>query len=143
MAVQGMNIDILPPEEKIKDLVQLITFKSSVQVEFETPHQMRVGNIHEPQAGVDVTTAPTEGQTQTLRRQSAPITPLRFGYVDDDEINQEEAPDNSTTDDEDDHVDKKTSRDKLRSCAGRERERRCHRRRRTPQPLQRARGRHD
>ena len=28
---------------------------------------MRVGNIHEPQTGVDVPEVPTEGQTQTLR----------------------------------------------------------------------------
>ena len=33
---------------------------------------MRVGNIHEPQAGVDVTKVPIEGHTQTL---SATVTP--------------------------------------------------------------------
>ena len=53
-------------------------------------------------------------------------------HVDDDGKYEEEAPDNSTTDDEDDHTDRETSRYKLRSCAGRESERRCHRRRRTP-----------
>ena len=67
---------------------------------------MRVGNIHEPQAGVDVTKVPTEGQTQTLRRHSDPITPLRIRNVDDDGRN-EETPDNATTDDEDDHTTKK------------------------------------
>ena len=61
---------------------------------------MRVCNIHEPQAGVDVTTVPTERQTQTLRRQSDPITPLRLRHVDDDGINEEVAPDNATTDGE-------------------------------------------
>ena len=45
---------------------------------------MRVGNIHKPQAGVDVTEVPTEGQTQTLRRQSDPITPPQIRSVDDD-----------------------------------------------------------
>ena len=37
-----------------------------------TPHQIRVENFHEPQAGVDVTTVHTEGQTDTLRRHSDP-----------------------------------------------------------------------
>ena len=39
-----------------------------------TPHQMRVGNIHERQAGVDVTSIPTEEQTQALRRHGDTIT---------------------------------------------------------------------
>ena len=42
--------------------------------------------------------------------------------MDDDGRYEEEAPDNSTTDDEDDHTDKETNRNKLRSCAGRERD---------------------
>ena len=75
---------------------------------------MCVGNIHEPQAGVDVTKVPTEGQTQTLRRHSEPVTPPRIRNVDDDGRYEEEAPDNSTTDDEDDHMDKETGRYKLR-----------------------------
>ena len=33
-----------------------------------TPHHMRVGNMHEPQTGGDVTKVATEGKTQTLRR---------------------------------------------------------------------------
>ena len=57
---------------------------------------MRVGNIHEPQAGVDVTKKPIEGQTQTLRHHSDLITPLRSRNEDDDE-RSEEAPDNATT----------------------------------------------
>ena len=32
-----------------------------------TPLQMRVGNIHEPQAGIDVTKVLTARQTQPLR----------------------------------------------------------------------------
>ena len=67
---------------------------------------MRLRNIHEPQSGVDVTTVPTEGQTQTLRRHSDPITPLRLRHVDDDGRNEEAAPDNATTDDEDYHTHK-------------------------------------
>ena len=65
------------------------------------------GNTHEPQAGVDVTNEPAERQTQTLRRHSDPITPLRLRHVDDDGSNEEEeeTPDNATTDDEDDHAD--------------------------------------
>ena len=64
-----------------------------------------MGNIHEPQAGVDVTKVPTEGQTQTLRRDSDPNTPLRIRIVDSDGRNEEEAPDNATADDEGDHTD--------------------------------------
>ena len=71
---------------------------------------MRVGNIHEPETGVDVTKVPTEGQTQTLRRHSDPITLPRIRDVNDDGRNQEEAPDNSTTGDEDDPTDKETIR---------------------------------
>ena len=63
------------------------------------------------------------GQTPTLRRHSDPVDDGRY---------EEEAPENSTTDDEDDHTDKLSIRDKLRSCEGREC--RCHRRRRTPRP---------
>ena len=35
VAVQGMNVEILPPERKIKYLGQLFTFKSAEQVAFE------------------------------------------------------------------------------------------------------------
>ena len=67
VAVQGMNIKILQQKAKIKYCGKLIIFKNAVQVEFPTPHEMRVGNIHEPQAGVDVTRQYlTEGQTETL-----------------------------------------------------------------------------
>ena len=69
---------------------------------------MRLRNIHEPQSGVDVTTVPTERQTQTLRRHSDPITPLRLRHVDDDGRHEEVAPDNATTDDEDYHTQRKT-----------------------------------
>ena len=65
---------------------------------------MRVGNIHEPQAGADVTKVSTEGQTQTLRRHSDPITLLSIRNVDDDGRFEEEASDNVTADDEDDHT---------------------------------------
>ena len=64
-----------------------------------------MGNIHEPQEEVGVTKVPTEGQTQTLRRHSDPITPLCIRNVDDDGRNEEEAPDNATLDDED-HTDR-------------------------------------
>ena len=69
-----------------------------------------MGNIHEPLAGVDVTEVPTQGQTQTLRRHSDPITPQRIRNVDDDGRSEEEAPDNAATDDEDDRTDKETTR---------------------------------
>ena len=49
--------------------------------------------------GVFGRTVPTEGQTQTLGRHSDPT-------VDDDGRDEEEAPDNAMTDDEDDHTHK-------------------------------------
>ena len=83
----------------------------------------------------------TEGRTQTLRRHSAPVAPPRIRNEADDERYEEEALDNSTTDDEDGHTDRETSRCKLRCCAGRERMRGCHRRGQTPRLLERTRGR--
>ena len=71
---------------------------------------MRVGNIYEQQAGVDVPKVLTEEQTTTLRRHSDLITPLRIRNVDDDGRNEEQAPDNATTGVEDDHRNKKTNR---------------------------------
>ena len=71
---------------------------------------MRVDNIHEPQAGVDVTRVPTERQTQALRRHGDSTTPLRTRNVDADGRNEEEDPDNATTDDEDDHTNKEKNR---------------------------------
>ena len=35
MVVQGVNIEILPPEEEVKNLGHPITFKNAVQVELE------------------------------------------------------------------------------------------------------------
>ena len=104
-AVQGISIEILPPEGKIKYSGQHIIFKNALHVEFEL-HQVRVGNIHEPQAGVDVTKIPTEGKTHTLRRHSDPSS-----------THQERDDDgsNSTTDDEDHQTNKE--RQAGTSCA--------------------------
>ena len=41
--------------------------------------------------------------SQRYRRHSDPITLLRFRHVDDDGRDEEETPDNTATDDEDDH----------------------------------------
>ena len=68
---------------------------------------MRVGNLHDPQAGVDVTKIPTERQTQSLRRHSDPISLLRIRNLEGDGRSEEEAPDNATTDDEDDYTERK------------------------------------
>ena len=68
VTVQGMNIEFLPPEGKIKCL----------QVEFEHRIKCACGNVHEPQAGVDVTKVPIEGQTQTLRRHSGTRHPSTY-----------------------------------------------------------------
>ena len=54
--------------------------------------------------------SPKEGQTQTLRSHTDPITLPRIRHVDDDGRNEEEAPDNATTDDEDDDTNTETSR---------------------------------
>ena len=60
-AVQGMNIGISPPEGKIKYFGQLVIFKKRSPSRVRTPRPMRVGNLHEPQTGVDVTKTPTGG----------------------------------------------------------------------------------
>ena len=99
---------------------------------------MRVGNFHEPYTGVDVTKIPTERQTQSLRRHSDVISLLRIRNVEGDGRSEEEAPDNATTDDEDDFLDRE-NRSRSRRCACRESRR--HRRRRTPRPWQRTGGR--
>ena len=80
-----MNIEILPPEGKFKH--------------FRNPQHLQKNAVPK---------VPTEGQTQTLRRHSDPNTPLCIRSVDDDGRN-EEAPDNATTDDEDDHTDRETN----------------------------------
>ena len=50
-----VNIEILPPEGKTQILLSTHHLqKRRGQVEFERPHHMRVGNIHEPQARVEV-----------------------------------------------------------------------------------------
>ena len=105
--VQGMNIEIFPPEGKAKYFGRFITFKNAVQVEFEHSIKCSWGTF------IDVTKVPTERQTQTLRRHSDPITTLRLKHVYDDGRNEEEAPDNATTDDEDDHTDKQKTRRRL------------------------------
>ena len=112
VAVQG--VDILPPNGKIKHFGQLITSQKRRTSRVGTPHQMRVGNIDEPQTAVDVTKVPTERQTQPLRRHIDSITPLHIRNVDDDGTN-EEAPDIATTDDEDDRAD--NARETGQSCA--------------------------
>ena len=71
------------------------------------PHQMRVGNIHEPQAEINVNQIPTERQIQALRRHGDTIAPLRFRHVDDDGTDEQGTPANATTDDEDYHPDEK------------------------------------
>ena len=61
---------------------------------------MRVGNIHEPQTGVDVTKMPTERQTQALRRHVNPVTSPHVRHVDGVGRDEEGSPDNAKTDDE-------------------------------------------
>ena len=58
---------------------------------------MRVGNIHEPQTGVNVTKIPSDTQTEALRRHGD-ITLARVRNVDEDGRYEEEAPENSTVD---------------------------------------------
>ena len=72
-----MNIEILPPGGgKIKHLGHLITSKKKRSPSrAPPPHQMRVGNIHEPEAGVDVTEIPTERQYTRFLDDSDTVTP--------------------------------------------------------------------
>ena len=60
VAVQAMNIEIQPPEGKTKYLAHRLQKR-------RTRHQLRVGSIHEPQAGVDATK-----MSQRHRRHSDP-----------------------------------------------------------------------
>ena len=111
-------MEILLPEGKPKHLAQLI------QVEFEHCIKMRVGNIHEPQAGVDVTKIPNR-QAETLRRNGDTISPLRFTNMDDDTGNAQETADNTTTDAKDDHSDEENNSKSIAAAvAHRERKRR-------------------
>ena len=48
LAVQGMNIEILPPEGKIKDFWPTCHLQKRSPSLIRTPHQMRVANLHEP-----------------------------------------------------------------------------------------------
>ena len=63
---------------------------------------MRVGNIHEPQAGVDLTKIPHSGTDSNSLTPLVTTISLRFTHVDDDG-RDEEAPDNTRTDDENYH----------------------------------------
>ena len=67
---------------------------------------MRVGDIHEPQAGAHVTKMCIESD----RRHGDTTTLLRIRYVDDGRRDEEETPDNTTADDEDDHSDEEKAR---------------------------------
>ena len=100
-----MNIEIVPPEGKIKFLGQLITFKNAVQVELEHRIQCAWATFRSHWQEFDVTKVPAGIQIQTLRRHSDPVTSPRFRKVDDDGRDEVETPDNTTTDDEDDHTD--------------------------------------
>ena len=59
-----MNIEMRPPEGK-NQILWPNRERSPSRV--RPPHQLRVGNIHEPQTGVDITGVLTERQTQALR----------------------------------------------------------------------------
>ena len=101
--VRGMDIEILPPEVENQIPWPTHHVRKRCPSRVRPPHQMRVDNIHEPQAGVDITKIPTESQTQALRRHGGSITSLRFR-------DEKETPDNATTGDEDDHADNTKNR---------------------------------
>ena len=81
--------------------------QNAVQVTFEHRTKCARATTHEPQAGFEITNVPADRPTRTLRRLSDPITPPHLRHVDDDGRNEEEAPDNGRTDDEDDRTDRK------------------------------------
>ena len=119
-----MNIEILPPQEGNLILRPIHHLQKRSPSRARTPQQLRVGNVHEPQAGVDVTNVPIERQTHALRRHGDTITPLRYRHVDDDGRDEEEdTSDAAATDDEDDHTDEKEIRLVSRSRTRRERRR--------------------
>ena len=122
VAVQGMNIGILPLEGKIKYLGQLIAFNNAVQVELE--HRIKCA----------LATFTSQRQELTSPKLfDATVAPSLFhasGTWTMTEETKKKLPDNATTDDEYGRTDKARNRYKLRSCACFERRR--HRRRRTP-----------
>ena len=68
VTVQRMNIEILPSERETKHLGQLIFFNNAVQVELEQSGQ----HSWALQQELKSSKVPTEGHTQTLRRQFGP-----------------------------------------------------------------------
>ena len=78
-----MNIEILPPEGKSKYLGQNHHLQKRSASRARPQQEMRVGDLHEPPAGVYA---------------------VRFRNMDDDRGDEEETPDNTTTDDKDYHA---------------------------------------
>ena len=105
MVVQGVNIEILPPEEEVKNLGHPITFKNAEQVELEHRIKCAWATFTNHRQELKSPKCPLRDGLK-LFDEKKNITPLRFRNVDDDGRNEEEAPDNGTTDDEDDHTDK-------------------------------------
>ena len=124
------NIEILRPEEKFNYFDQLIAIQKCRASQVWTPHQIRVINIHEPQTSRFHPRHVLRDRLKLFNVTVTPITPLRIRNVNDDWTNENEAPVNATTHDDDHHTDQETNRQTLRSCACRGR--RCQCRRRNP-----------
>ena len=82
VAAQGMNIEILSPQGKIKYPCQPITCANAVQVEFD--HRIKC----------------TWATFLSLRQE---LVDVATRYLDDDRVNEQTTPDNTTTDAENDH----------------------------------------
>ena len=80
-----MNIEILPPEEKIEYLGQPITLKDAVQVELDHLLKCAWATFTSHQQELTLPTYP-------LRRHGDTITPLRIRYADDDGRAEEAQP---------------------------------------------------
>ena len=70
--VHQLNVEILPPEGQIEYIGQITTFEKRSPSRVRPPYQMRVGNLHEAQAGVDVTKTPLRDR---LKLFDATVTP--------------------------------------------------------------------
>ena len=101
VAIQGMHIEILPPEGKIKYLGQLITVKNAVQVEFDSRIKCAwATSMSHRQELTSPRYLPTETQTEILRRIGGTISLLRFRDMDGDRADERETVENTTTDDD-------------------------------------------
>ena len=101
--VQGMNIEILPPEETPN------TMANSSQTTAQSKSKSTIasnshGHLRKPQTRVDDIKMPIEGQAKALRYKSDTILLLLLRYLDDDRGNDKVTPYSAKKNVEDDYT---------------------------------------